>query len=334
MMRILRALTGPNKPTQGVSAIRFRYILWVMDLQQIAYFVQVADLCSFSRAAHVLGVTQPALSRQVSLLEAELGCRLLHRHGRGVVPTEAGQRMLAHGQALLAHAEQVKRDVRAVIDTGAGRVSIGLPPRVAHCLTPVLLRAFRDSDPQVAINVVEALSAQLREALLAGRLDLALLYDPPATSQLDCVPLFREEMVLVGHPPDGDRLPAAIPVADLGRYPMILPSRPNAIRTVVEAACRTQDVALDIVAEVDAVHTQLRMAAEGQGYTVLPRSTLSATARAADLAWAPIGSPALRNRLVLATSRSKPPGAAAGAVGALIQRIDWTALFEGRPALP
>jgi LysR family nitrogen assimilation transcriptional regulator len=117
---------------------------------------------------------------------------------------------------------------------------------------------------------------------------------------------------------------------------MILPSLPNAIRTVVEAACRTQDVTLDIVAEVDAVHTQLRMAAEGQGYTVLPRSTLSATAGAAgaaDLAWAPIGTPALRNRLVLATSRSKPPTAAALAACALIQRVDWHALFLGEPAV-
>lgn len=303
-----------------------------MDLQQIAYFVQIADLRSFSRAAHALGVTQPALSRQVRLLEDELGVQLLHRHGRGVEPTEAGQRMLTHGQALLAHADAVKRDVQAVLDSRAGRVSVGLPPRVAHSLTPVLLRAFRDTVPPVAINVVEALSAQLREALLAGQLDLALLYDPPPTPQLDLTPLFREDLVLVGHPPDGTSLPASIPVVDLADYPMILPSRPNAIRTIVEAACRTQGVTLDIVAEIDAVHTQLRLAAEGQGYTVLPRSSLPRDAtgsKGARLASAAIGSPALRNRLVLATPRARPPGVAATAACGLIKDIDWETLFRG-----
>lgn len=301
-----------------------------MDLQQIRYFVQIAELRSFSRAAHALGVTQPALSRQVRLLEDELGVQLLHRHGRGVEPTEAGHRMLTHGQALLAHADEVKRDVQAVLDSRAGRVSVGLPPRVAHSLTPVLLRAFRDKVPPVSINVVEALSAQLREALMAGQLDMALLYDPPATPQFDLIPLFREDLVLVGHPPDGTSLPASIPVVDLADYPMILPSRPNAIRMIVEAACRTQGVTLDIVAEIDAVHTQLQLAAEGQGYTVLPRSSLPRdTSKNARLACAAIGSPALRNRLVLATPRARPPGVAATAACTLIKEIDWETLFCG-----
>ena len=126
----------------------------------------------------MLDVAQPTLSRQVRLLEQELGQHLLYRNGRGVEPTEAGLRFVEHARALLALAERAREDLRSLRETPAGKVSVGLPPRIARVLTPPLVQAFRREFPGASIAVAEGLSAQVREWLLAGRVDLALLYDP------------------------------------------------------------------------------------------------------------------------------------------------------------
>ena len=104
-----------------------------MDLKQIEYFLRVAERRSFSRAAEMLDVAQPTLSRQVRLLEQELGQHLLYRNGRGVEPTEAGLRFVEHARALLALAERAREDLRSLRETPAGKVSVGLPPRIAGC---------------------------------------------------------------------------------------------------------------------------------------------------------------------------------------------------------
>ena len=82
-----------------------------MDLRQLEYFIRVAELGSFTRAADVLGVAQPALSRQVRLLEVELRQNLLQRHGRGAVPTEAGELLLAHGRGILHQVERARDEL-------------------------------------------------------------------------------------------------------------------------------------------------------------------------------------------------------------------------------
>ena len=162
-----------------------------------------------SRAAEMLDVAQPTLSRQVRLLEQELGQHLLYRNGRGVEPTEAGLRFVEHARALLALAERAREDLRSLRETPAGKVSVGLPPRIARVLTPPLVQAFRREFPGASIAVAEGLSAQVREWLLAGRVDLALLYDPAPSPQLACESLFREDLVLAAAPALGPRCPHA-----------------------------------------------------------------------------------------------------------------------------
>ncbi|OZI58551.1 LysR family transcriptional regulator [Bordetella genomosp. 1] len=307
------------------------------DLKQIAYFVQVAEGRSFSRAAEALGVAQPTLSRQVRLLELELGQHLLYRNGRGVEPTEAGVRLLGHARGLLHLAERAREDLRTLGDTPAGKVVVGLPPRIARVLTPPLVARFRSAFPQASIAVAEGLSAQVREWLLAGRVDLAVLYDPPATPQILTESLLREDLVLVAAAGSRPALPARITVSQLPAYPLILPSLPNAIRTLVEGVCRRVGVRLNVVTEVDAVQTILELAAQGQACAILPRS---AALGGPALAVCRIEAPVIRNRLVLATPRQRPATRLADATAELLRGLDLHALLygearaEGPPAAP
>ena len=118
-----------------------------MDLKQIEYFIRIAELGSFTRASIELNVAQPALSRQIRLLEVELGQSLLIRTGRGVNTTEAGKVLLEHGHGVLHQIERVREELSRVRVGLIGRVAVGLPPSLTKILTVPLLKAFRAELP-------------------------------------------------------------------------------------------------------------------------------------------------------------------------------------------
>ena len=141
-----------------------------MDLKQIEYFVRVAELGSFTRAAVVLNIAQPALSRQVRLLEVELRQNLLVRNGRGAVPTEAGKLLLEHGRGILHQVERAREELGRVRGALAGRVAIGLPPIIDPAS-----QGYTDPLPQAlvltAIVIGFATTGFLIELALRGRHD-------------------------------------------------------------------------------------------------------------------------------------------------------------------
>jgi LysR family nitrogen assimilation transcriptional regulator len=297
-----------------------------MDLKQIEYFLRVAEERSFSRAAEQLGITQPSLSRQIGLLEQELGQHLLMRNGRGVEPTDAGLQLMEHARALLALAARTKEDLQAFRRSPSGKVVIGLPPRIARVMTLPLVQRFGEAFPAASIAVAEGLSTQMREWLLSGRVELALLYDPPASPQLTYESLFREEMMLVTAASGRTRLPARIKVADLGKYPLIVPSQPNAIRSLVDGICGPRGVRLNIVAEIDAVHTIVELASQGHACAILPRTAVSGADSSLQIAQ--IISPRIRNDLMLAMPRNRPITRLAAGTMELIRALDIGALFQ------
>jgi len=292
-----------------------------MQLRQLEYFVGVVDAGSFSRAAVALNLAQPSLSRQVALLEAELGQRLLVRTGRGAVATEAGAALLVHARAMLASARLAHNELREMSASPAGRVVVGLPPRVALTLSLPLIQRFRERFPRAVITVLEGLSVALRESLIAGRLDLALLFDPPASVQLRYQPLMRERLLLVA--PAGSRLPARVALPALAGYPMVLPSAPNAIRSRVDAALRPRHIELQVLAEVGAVQTVLALVAKGIGCTILPESALAASPGGESLPHAPIGPPTIWNALVLAVPLARPATRLTREAARLLRELDF-----------
>ncbi|MBU3739899.1 MAG: LysR family transcriptional regulator, partial [Rhodoferax sp.] len=168
-----------------------------MDLKQLRYFVRVAELGSFTRAASALAVAQPVLSRQIRLLEVELRQNLLVRNGRGAAPTEAGKVLLAHGRGILHQVERAHEDLGRVRGALAGRVAVGLPTSLARALTVPLTRRFRETLPQASLSISEGLSVAMLESLLNGRLDIAVLYNAQPSAGIDIEPLLREDLVLV-----------------------------------------------------------------------------------------------------------------------------------------
>ena len=151
-----------------------------MNFKQLQSFVHVAELGSFSKAALVLDIAQPALSRQVRALEIDLRETLLLRNGRGVVLTEAGQRLYEHGVNILQALAQAESDMGANRDAPVGRITIGLPPSLGRQLTLPLIDGFQRRLPLARLAIVEGLSSHIGEWISSGRVDLGLLYNPEA----------------------------------------------------------------------------------------------------------------------------------------------------------
>ena len=149
-----------------------------MNLRQLDYFVRVAELGSFSKAAQILNIAQPALSRQVRLLETDLRATLLQRTGRGVVLTEAGKRLFDHSVGILQLVSRVREDIESSRGEPAGRIVVGLPPSMGRLLTLPLVEEFRRVLPKARLAIVEGLSTHLSEWISTGRVDLGLLYNP------------------------------------------------------------------------------------------------------------------------------------------------------------
>lgn len=292
-----------------------------MDLKQIEYFVRVAELGSFTRAANSLNLAQPSLSRQIRLLEIELGEHLLYRNGRGVTLTDAGNCLLAHGHTILAEVRAARQHIQDLKSAPDGHVAIGLTTSLAQALTPRLVNAFRASFPGGAITVTEGLSANLREWLLEGRLDIAVLYSAEATAKLELETLFREELVLVCGTQMRPPLPEQVRLDELPAYPLVLPCMPNGIRMLVEAKCRANEVALAIVAEVNALQSMVAVAQTSDCYSILPDSAAREGVREGRLYAARIHSPAILNTLSLAMARNRPESRLARGVKQLLRDL-------------
>ena len=222
-----------------------------MDLKQIEYFVHVAELGSFTRAATVLRVAQPALSRQVRSLEVELRQPLFDRNGRGVTLTEAGKRLLAHGRGILQQVERAKLDLEDQRGAASGRLAIGLPPSVSRMLTGPLVETFRKRFPKATLTVVEGLSTYALEWLVLGRIDCAVVYNVTPAAAIDLTPVLDEPLYLVSA--RGRAADRPIALAKVAELELVIPSRPHSIRMLLETALAGTGVKPRVGLEIESV---------------------------------------------------------------------------------
>ncbi|MDI1244704.1 MAG: LysR substrate-binding domain-containing protein [Rhodoferax sp.] len=294
-----------------------------MDLKQLEYFVRVAELGSFTRAAIALNVAQPALSRQVRLLEVELRQNLLTRNGRGALPTEAGKLLLAHGRGILHQVARAREELGRVRGSLAGRVAVGLPTSLARLLTVPLIRAHQVELPDATLAISEGLSVPMQESLLAGRLDIAVLYNAQPSSDIDITPLLEEDLLLVQRRPSGlaeEPPPGPIALCELAQLPLVIPTRPNAIRMQVETELANLGYRLNIALEIDGVSAILDLVADGAGSAVLSRNAVASSIRPSAFTVRTITDPVLRTKICMATSAQRPTTLTQQATLALLQR--------------
>ncbi|HWX80754.1 MAG TPA: LysR substrate-binding domain-containing protein [Steroidobacteraceae bacterium] len=279
-----------------------------MDLKQLEYFRHVAELGSFTRAASFLSVVQPALSRQVRQLEIELGQNLFDRNGRGVVLTDAGTRLLEHTRGILTQIGRARQELEDQRNGDSGHVTLGLPPTLGRSVTVPLVKAFAQQLPNARLATVEGLSAYILEWLNIGRVDCALVYNAHPAPTVDLQPLLDEQLYFIAPLPlRGERTKSRnLSLAELGNYPLIIPSRPHAIRMSVENALATVDAAINVAHEIECIPAIIDLVRQRHGYAVLPLNAVKSTQWADEVLVKPILAPTLKTSLSMATSAQRP----------------------------
>jgi LysR family nitrogen assimilation transcriptional regulator len=292
-----------------------------VDIKQLTYFVRVAEMGSFTRASIVLDIAQPALSRQVRLLEVELRQNLLVRNGRGITLTEAGKVLLEHSRGVLHQMERLREELSRVRGSLAGRVAVGLPPTLSRMLAVPLTRAFKAQMPDATLSIVDGLSKTMQESLLTGQLDIALVYNALPTPGIDLRPLLQDELLLVQGGATDAPLNEPVDLADIARYPLIIPARPNALRMHVETALLNISAQPRIAMEVNSVATILDLVADGMGSAILSRHAVLTAAQPERFTLRRIVNPGLFPLLSMATGADRPATSTQQATLDILERV-------------
>jgi DNA-binding transcriptional LysR family regulator len=251
-------------------------------------FRAVAEEGTFTRAAERLHVSQSAVSRQLQLLEEELGTLLLHRTGRGVTLT-------APGELLLTTANRINRDLQDVVSQIAatqqlqrGVLKLGAGMTVCLYILPKLLKKIRSMYKNLDLSVVAGSSDDILRMVRSNQLDLALLTLPIVAADLEIKPVLKEEMVVVtarGHALSRQR---AVDARALGRHPMVLFESGSNTRHVLDEFFREQQIPVNVVMETENVEILKAMVANGLGVTIIPYAAIAGDLRGGRFGWARI----------------------------------------------
>ena len=234
-----------------------------MDFRQLRTFSYVAELGSLSKASDTLRVAQPALSRQIKLLEHELRTELFTRNGRGMVLTDAGRLLLARTAGIVRQIDQIRDDIQSSGGPPSGRVVLGLVPTVSCVVSARLARRTVESYPGISLCIVESYSGHLIEWLHRGQMDLAVIYGPSVDLHLTAQSLGRDKIVAVGPRGCGLARKKQVQLDWLLKQKLVLPSHSHGLRALIEHAAAKHKLKLDVQVEADSFRVLTGLVEEG-----------------------------------------------------------------------
>lgn len=289
----------------------------------------VAETRHFTQAADVVGITQPSLSKQIHVLESELGAPLFERIRGNIGLTAAGEVLLPIAKRILADVDTAQREVQELVGIRRGRVRLGATPSLVTSLAPEVLRRFRDAYPNVDLLVEESGSQDLVRELLRGELDLALiiLSGPGADPALRAEPILRDSLVVASLDP----LPATSPagtlaLTELRDQPLVMFRRGYDLRDATLAACRSAGFEPSFAVDGGEMDAVLSFVEAGLGVALVPGIVV---ARRPRLRVTPLAPPGVRRTIALARRREAAPTNAARALRRILLDYVHSAAEQG-----
>lgn len=306
-----------------------------MDTHRLKYFLRIAEEGSITRAAGVLGIAQPALSRQLQLLEDDLGIALFRRTRRGVELTEAGERLRASTAGPLRQLELAVQYAGSPVARLSRNMLLGLPETAVDVLAAPLVGSLTAVFPNATFSVTVGSTEQLVEAMLKGVVDVALI-NPVPDERVFYRELLAEDLVLVGGP-EADLDPARpVRFVDVVALPLVIPRSSAGIGTLLQNAALRAKVTVSHRITTDSLMVTRSLAEAGLVHALLPLSACARDIEEGRLRYAPIREPAMTQRLgVAATSQLDLPREVMVKVGttirdevaALVKSGRWSAEF-------
>ncbi|MFZ3620008.1 LysR family transcriptional regulator [Leclercia barmai] len=241
-----------------------------LNLGQLATFRLVVQRGSFSAAADVLGLSQPAVSLQIRQLEQFLQARLIERTGRGVKATAAGLALLTHGERIGRAVDEAIRSVAAFSQEVSGTITIGMGATACIHLLPPLLQELRQSHPLLRVGVTTGNTLEIVRAIEENRLDLGLVTLPAAGSALAIAPVMDEEFVFIAAGEQQAQFDT-LTAEHLQDRPFIAFSAGSSTRLVIDAWFQASGVEAQPIMQSGSIEAIKRMVRVGLGYSIIPR---------------------------------------------------------------
>ena len=290
-----------------------------LNLTHLQNFIQIVEWGNISKAASILNIAQPALSRQIKALEESFGASLLQRHTWGIEPTEAGKLVLEHARRIQKECIAAKENVQSNQNNPTGTVCLGVPAAYAVSLVPPLLQHMRAVYPNIRVHIIEAFSGTIYEWLVTGRLDLALLYYSKEHDAATTTPYLDENMVAL-RSPNMFKESSTVALADLADNQLIVPSRPHMFRLALETAFLSQNIPFEPHIEINSMPCMKELARRSEGTTILPPSAVTAELELGLLSQAQI-TPKINLRTVLGQPMGRKPTRAVSIVIDELERL-------------
>lgn len=247
-----------------------------LDTRRLRYFTRIVELGSLGRAADDLHMAQPALSQHLAALETDFGVKLLIRSHQGTTPTAAGRELYRHAQQILRQVQQAQSAVRSSSEGISGRVAIGMPPGAAASPMPVaLLRSAKERYPGITLSITEGMSGTIRDQLVGGRLDFALLYQGGASKVIEYQPVYQESLKLVIPKALANEIAGTetFDLAEIVRYELIMPSPEHELRRLIDQHLTRCGIAPHCGFEVDSLQIARALLGNGVGPALLSSGT-------------------------------------------------------------
>lgn len=243
-----------------------------MQFRQLRYFVRVVEAGSFSRAAALIHVAQPALSQQIGELEDRLGVDLLLRSARGVRPTAAGEVLFREAAEILHQLDQLPGIVRSSSGEAEGIVNFGMTTALAGAFAGPAIAACRQALPKVTLKFADADSDVLRGRIEAQTLDMALVFEDQFAPNFARHPIFRQRFYLVGREPV-EGCNGTVSLEQIVSLPLVLPPPHRHRRAVIDRAFAAVGLTPNIVAETDTGISELSAVRSGVGSAIYHAGT-------------------------------------------------------------
>lgn len=280
-----------------------------MDLKQLAALVTVAEVGSVTKAAQLLHLVQPAVTRQIRTLEAEVGVPLFERTRQGMVATEAGLVLVDRARRALQELERARAEIRPEPGAVHGIVRVGVLESVMDLVVEPLVAAVASRHPGVELQVVTAYSGHLQQWLDRGDVDVSLLYNLSDSPSLAVLPLLRERLWAVAPPGAALTPKSPIPLRSVLERPLVLPVPGHGLRALFDKARAATDVEPLVSVETNSMYMQKKLVLAGHGWSVLPAAGVAADVSAGVLSGAPLAEPEVARSVVLGLQRARrtPP---------------------------
>lgn len=291
-----------------------------ISLRQLRVFLAVASERSFSRAGDRIGLTQPAVSRAIHELEAQMGLRLLDRSTREVALTEAGQSLAGRLPRVLDELDQALVDVRELGQTRRGRVRVASSPTISAHLMPACIAACAQREPDIELMLLDRIQQDVLSSVRAGEVDFGVVIEPLAPDDLHGETILRDPFVAV--------LPAGHPLAArrqlrwqaLDGAPLVLLDHASGSRRLIDRALAEHGAEGRVVQEVGHPTTVFSMVEAGLGLSVMPALAMPPPTTPAGIVARPL-TPRIQREIVMVHRRQHSLSPLATRVWALIREM-------------